>query len=107
MTSPDLPSPLSVHGGRVRLSLSVVPNARRTGADGLHDGALRLRLAAPPIEGRANDALVAWLAKSLGIPRREIELLRGDTGRRKQVELGVTPERAADWLRGLLAGDAD
>ena len=53
---------LSERAGGAVLSLAVVPNAKRTEVDGLHDGALRVRLAAPPLEGRANDALVAWLA---------------------------------------------
>src|ERR1700733_5513215 len=72
------PSPcLAIRGDGVLLQLSVMPNARRTEVDGLHDGALRVRLAAPPIDGRANEALVAWLAKSLGVARRDVELLRG------------------------------
>jgi uncharacterized protein YggU (UPF0235/DUF167 family) len=50
--------------------VQVVPNAGRTACAGFHDGALRVRLQAPPIEGRANAALLQWLAQSLGLPAR-------------------------------------
>lgn len=99
-------SGLSARGDGVLLRLSIVPNAKRTEADGLHDGALRVRLAAPPIDGRANEALVAWLAKRLGVPRRDVELLRGDSGRRKQVAIAVSHERASAWLAEVLAPSA-
>jgi len=89
---------LSARGDGVLLQVSVMPNAKRTEVDGLHDGALRVRLAAPPIEGRANEALVAWLAKSLGVARRDVELLRGESSRRKQVAIRVSFDIAARWL---------
>jgi uncharacterized protein YggU (UPF0235/DUF167 family) len=63
---------LAVHGQRSRLDVSVVPNAKRTALDGLHDGALRVRLAAPPVDGKANDTLLRWLAGELGLPRRAV-----------------------------------
>jgi len=86
----------------VLLQVSVMPNAKHTQVDGLHDGALRVRLAAPPIEGRANDALVAWLAKQLGVPRRDVELLRGEASRRKQVAIAVSLDSATAWLARVL-----
>jgi len=82
----------------VVLDLSVVPGAKRTEAVGLHDGALRLRLAAPPIEGRANEALIAWLADQLGVPRKAVELLRGASSRRKQVALPLDAAVVSSWL---------
>ena len=54
------------------LSVSVVPNARRTEAVGLHDRALRIRLAAPPVDGKANDTLCHWVADQLGLPKRGV-----------------------------------
>ena len=93
---------LSSRGDGVLLQLSIVPNAKRTEVDGLHDGALRVRLAAPPIDGRANDALIAWLAKQLGVAKRDVELLRGDGSRRKQVAIDVSRERAMAWLAEVL-----
>ena len=90
------------HGDGVLLRLSVMPNAKRTEIDGLRDGALRLRLAAPPIDGRANEALVAWLAKTLGVARRDVELLRGESSRRKQVAIAVSFDVASRWLADVL-----
>jgi len=97
---------LRVHADGVLLHVSVMPNAKRTQVDGLHDGALRVRLAAPPIEGRANEALVAWLAKSLGVPKRDVELLRGEASRRKQLAIAVSHDVAARWLAEVLAGQS-
>jgi uncharacterized protein (TIGR00251 family) len=82
----------------VVLDLSVVPGAKRTEPVGLHDGALRVRLAAPPVDGKANEALIAWLAAELGLPRRSVELLRGASSRRKQLRLACTLAHAQAWL---------
>jgi uncharacterized protein (TIGR00251 family) len=106
MAQSDSLSCLSTRGNGVLLQLSVMPNAKRTEVDGLHDGALRLRLAAPPIDGRANEALVAWLAKSLGVPKRHVEVLRGESSRRKQVAIAVTHDVAVQWLAELLKPSA-
>ena len=105
MAPPDSLSCLSARGDGVLLQLSVMPNAKRTEVDGLHDGALRVRLAAPPIDGRANEALIAWLAKSLGVPRRDVEVLRGESSRRKQVAIAVPFATAAAWIASLVDED--
>ncbi len=89
---------LAARGEGALLAVAVVPNAKRTAADGLHDGALRVRLAAPPVDGKANEALVAWLAGELGLPRRAVRLLRGASSRRKQLELDLDPAAVAAWL---------
>jgi uncharacterized protein len=91
-----LPPCLSECDGACLLEVSVSPNARRTQADGLHDGALRVRLAAPPVDGKANHALVGWLADELGCARRNVALLRGQASRRKQLLIGRPPSR---WPR--------
>lgn len=88
------------------LRLAVVPGARRTGADGLHDGALRVRLAAPPVDGRANEALLAWLAAELHLPRRALALERGAGARRKTVAIAAPPAQVAAWLARVLHGHA-
>jgi uncharacterized protein (TIGR00251 family) len=87
----------------VVLEVSVVPGASRTELVGLHDGALRVRLAAPAMEGKANSALLAWLADELGIAKREAQLLRGTSARRKQVALNVPLEQMLRWLDARLA----
>lgn len=80
------------------LDVSVVPGATRTEAVGLHGGALRLRLAAPPIDGKANEALVVWLADELQCAKREVHLLRGISARRKQVAVDLPIARVVAWL---------
>jgi hypothetical protein len=89
---------LSARGEGALLRVAVVPNAKRTGADGLHDGALRVRLAAPPVEGQANTRLLAWLAAELGCAKRAVRLQRGDASRRKAVEVDLPATAVADWL---------
>ncbi|MBT9596423.1 MAG: DUF167 domain-containing protein [Vitreoscilla sp.] len=83
---------------RCVLTLAVAPNARRTEVQGLHDGALKLRLAAMPIEGQANTALLQWLAAELEIPKRDLRLRRGAAARHKQVEIDLPMDRLAQWL---------
>jgi len=80
------------------LDLSVSPNAKRTEVVGWHDGALRVRLAAPPVDGAANDALRRWLADELNLTLARVSLLRGATGRRKQVALDTEPDEVIAWL---------
>ena len=93
---------LTPHGGASRLAVAVVPNARSSGADGLHDGALRVRLAAPPVVGRANDALVAWIAGALRVPQRGVRIVRGASARRKAVEIDLPSAEVAAWLDRVL-----
>ncbi len=80
------------------LDISVSPNAKKTELVGWHDGALRVRLAAPPIDGAANDALRKWLANEMGLTQSQVELLRGASGRRKQWALDTSPENVMAWL---------
>lgn len=102
--APACPPCLRPHGvdGCV-LDVSVSPNAKHTQADGWHDGALRVRLAAPPVDGKANAALVAWLAQALGCPKRDVQLLRGDTARRKQLAIARPIADVATWLQAVAA----
>jgi len=73
--------------GGVELSVLVQPRASRTRVLGEHDGLLKIQLAAPPVDGEANAALVEFLAKLLGVPRRQVSLISGDASRRKRVAL--------------------
>ncbi len=84
------------------LDLSVQPGAKRSAIDGLRDGALRLRLAAPPVDGQANSALLAWLAEQLHCPKRDLTLLRGQASRRKQVQVALPELTVATWLDRVL-----
>lgn len=69
----------------VELAVLVQPRASRTRVVGEHDGLLKIQLAAPPVDGEANAALVEFLGKLLGVPRRQVELLAGDASRRKRL----------------------
>jgi uncharacterized protein len=78
----------------VELAVLVQPRASRTRVVGEHDGLLKIQLAAPPVEGEANAALVEFLGKLLGVPRRQVELVSGDASRRKRVTVrGVDAAR--------------
>ena len=88
-----------VDGERVLVEVHVVPRASKTAIAGLHGGRIKVSLAAPPVDGAANDELVAFFAKALGRPKRDVELIRGETSRQKTLAIrGVT----ADAVRALL-----
>ena len=89
---------LSLHGEALWLAVSVQPNAKRTAADGLHDGALRVRLCAPPVDGKANQLLIDWLAGELGLPKRAVQFVRGEVSRRKWLAIDAPVERVEAWL---------
>lgn len=77
----------------------VVPRARRSEVVGPHGDAVRIRLAAPPVDGAANDELVRFLAKRLDIARRAVAITAGVAARRKTVTItGVSPERVRRLL---------
>lgn len=81
------------------LSIRVVPRSSREGVAGCEGGVIRIRLNAPPVEGRANEALVRFLARALGVPRARVSLVSGETGRNKIVRIaGITRAEALDAL---------
>ena len=71
----------------VRIRLYVQPRAARTELAGHHGDALKVRLAAPPVDNAANEALVEFMAGVLGVPRRQVRLVGGATSRRKLLEI--------------------
>lgn len=73
--------------GAVTFSVKVVPRASRNQVTGVEGEALKIRLNAPPVEGKANAALVEFLADSLHVPRSYVEIIAGHTGRRKLVRI--------------------
>jgi uncharacterized protein len=83
-------------GAGVRFRVRLQPRASRDEIAGVHDGALKIRLHAPPVDGAANEALVAFLADRLGVSRRGIRIVTGATSRTKMVEVeGVTSSDVA------------
>lgn len=97
MSVPALPHLRTNGNGAVIIDIHVVPNAKVTQLDGLHDAALRIRLHAPPVDGKANEALLDWLARQLEVPRRTVALLRGLAARRKQVVVNPEVVGLARW----------
>ena len=74
-------------------AVRVVPRAAKEGVAGYEGGVLRIRLNAPPVEGKANEALGRFLAKALGVSRGSVTLVAGEKGRSKIVRIeGMTPE---------------
>lgn len=71
----------------VRFAVHVQPRAKKPGIDGTHGDALRVRVQAPPVEGAANDAVIAVIAEALGVPRRAVRIAAGLSGRQKLVDV--------------------
>lgn len=67
------------------LALHVQPGAKRSAAAGLHGERLKLRIAAPAVDGRANEALIAFVASNLGVPKARVAVAKGERSREKLV----------------------
>ncbi len=74
-------------GNRVRISVYVQPRASKTAIAGMHDGAIKIRLAAPPVDGAANAALIEFIAERFGVARSRVRLVSGASARRKVIEI--------------------
>ena len=85
----------------VRLSVRVQPRASRTEVVGEHDGALKVRLAAPPVEGEANRELVRFLGKLLGVAPSRVTVVSGATGKSKVVEIEAVTVADVECALGL------
>jgi len=80
-------------------SIYAQPGAKRTEISGLHGDALKVRVAAPPAEGRANDALVTFLAAALGVPKKSVAVVKGARSRRKTISIAAPQADPASLLR--------
>lgn len=90
----------SQHADRVRLAVHVQPNASRSEVIGEVDGALKIRLNAPPVDGKANEALERFIAKRLGVARRSVSVSHGHASRQKLLE--VKADLDADQVKAIL-----
>jgi uncharacterized protein (TIGR00251 family) len=87
-----------------RLAVRVQPRASRSEVTGWQDGALRVRLTAPPVDGAANKALLEFLANALGVPRSDLTIVHGHTGSAKLVEVErLDADEVADRVAAILA----
>ncbi len=80
------------------ISVHAQPGAKKSAVAGLHGESLKVRVAAPPVEGKANDALIAFVAQALGAPRRAVSIVKGESSREK---LLLVADAAADPARLL------
>ena len=98
-------SPLSLARGKVLLRVHVQPGARQDEPAGRHGGRLKLRIAAPPVDGAANERVVEVVARLFGLRRGDVELVGGATSRRKDLVLsGLSLEIARARLEELQGG---
>ncbi|WP_368418104.1 DUF167 family protein [Rhodovarius sp.] len=93
----------------IQLWVRLTPRAHRNGLDGLRPGAdgrmvLQLRVAAPPVEGAANEALIGFLAEALAMRRGDIAIVAGETSRQKRLALRGDPVGLEARLRGWIGG---
>lgn len=86
----------------MRMSVRVIPRSSKNSIT-WEEGMLKVRLTAPPVDGAANEALIALLAHRLGLPKRDISIVQGATGRQKTIEIiGMTAEAIEQKIRGAL-----
>lgn len=86
--------------GAVVLVLHVQPGAKKTEIVGVHGTALKIRLAALPVDGKANQALINFLAAQLGVSKRSVTLIGGETSRAKRLRIvGIDAETVRSQLR--------
>jgi len=85
------------------LDVRVIPRAKTTTIDGERDNAVLVRLAAPPVDGAANDELIRYFSGLFGLPRRAVRILSGERGRKKRVAIdGISADSVRQLIRGLL-----
>jgi uncharacterized protein (TIGR00251 family) len=92
-------SRICYHSFMYTLSVLVVPNASVTEIVGMHDGALKIRLAAPPVDGKANEELVRFLAKYFDLAPSEIDIAKGASGKRKRISIPLPEEDVKAMLK--------
>jgi uncharacterized protein (TIGR00251 family) len=86
-----------------RLKVHLQPRAKENRIVGWHGDALKIRLTAPPVDQKANEALVSFLAEAFGVARRDLRIVSGETSRTKQIQIeGITGESLARKLNELL-----
>jgi uncharacterized protein (TIGR00251 family) len=91
---------LRVGDGKITLTLHIQPGAKKTEVAGLYGDALKIRLAAPPVDGKANAALIGFVADRLAVAKSAVTLKSGQTSRRKVLEVSAAPADAAQRLLG-------
>ena len=92
--------------GGIRISVQITPNAKKSEVIGVLDDALKIRLQAQPIEGKANEALVRFLADMLSVPKSAVAITHGQTNKRKVIEVTASA-LTLESVRKSILGDGD
>jgi uncharacterized protein (TIGR00251 family) len=91
--------PVQEDGSGVVVQILVQPRASRSKVVGIHDGAFKIQLTSAPVDGAANKDLIGMLAKKIGVAKSDIEILSGQTGRRKRIRIhGATRAQVEEAL---------
>ncbi|RPF42987.1 hypothetical protein EDD75_2105 [Thermodesulfitimonas autotrophica] len=99
----DLANLFQADGDGVRFRVRVTPRAAKNAICGVVDTVLRVRIAAPPVEGRANEALLRYLSEVFRVPVRRLTILYGEGGREKTIRIaGLRPEEALEAVARVL-----
>lgn len=98
-----LPLLIQAVKGAIEIQIYVQPGASKSELVGRHGEAIKVRIQAPPIEGRANEAVVEFLAKEFGVAKSAVEIVRGQSSRAKRVRInGLTLEQVPELWRSYL-----
>jgi uncharacterized protein len=88
------------HPSGAVLNVIAQPRSSRSEVAGVHDGAVRLRITAPPVDGAANAAILDLLSRAIGVHKGDVEIVSGATGRRKRVLIrGMSPQQVFERLQ--------
>lgn len=87
--------------GGIEIRIKVIPRAGRTAIAGTRDDALLVRLAAAPVDGAANDALIALLADTFDVPKRNVTIVSGEHGKQKRLRVSGVDAAGAAYAVGL------
>ena len=88
--------------GGIRLAVQIMPNAKKSEVVGVLEDALKIRLQAQPIEGKANDTLIRYIAAKLNLPKSAVQITHGLTNKRKILEISARDLTAEQTMQALL-----
>ena len=88
--------------GGIRLAVQIMPNAKKSEVVGVLENALKIRLQAQPIEGKANDTLIRYIAAKLNLPKSAVQITHGLTNKRKILEISARDLTAEQTMQALL-----
>lgn len=96
-------APVTAAANGTRITCRAVPGASKSAVAEITPEAVRVRVAAPPVEGKANRELERFLAKTLGLPKSAVAVVKGETGKLKKIlAAGITPDEAMKRIRDAL-----